>query len=43
MSNDNRWSDTIYKEILKRVLENLNNIETITLRLIIKIIGILNA
>lgn len=40
MSDDNRWTDKIDNEILKWVLNNSDNIETITPRMLIKIIDI---
>ena len=40
MSDDNRWTDKIDSEILEWVLNNSNNIETITPRMLIKIIDI---
>ena len=40
MSDDNRWTDKIDNEILEWVLNNSNNIETITPRMLIKIIDI---
>ena len=40
MSDDNRWTDKIDHEILKWVLNNADNIETITPRMLIKIIDI---
>ena len=43
MSDDNRWTDKIYNEILEWVLYNSKNIETITPRMLIKIIDIKNS
>ena len=40
MSDDNRWTDKIDNEILEWVLNNSNSIETITPRMLIKIIDI---
>ncbi len=40
MSNEQRWTDKIDKDILLWVLENQNNIEPITPRMLIKIIDI---
>lgn len=40
MSDDNRWTDKIDNEILEWVLSNSNNLETITPRMLIKIIDI---
>ena len=40
MSDDNRWTDKIDNEILEWVLYNSKNIETITPRMLIKIIDI---
>ena len=40
MSDDQRWTDKIDNEILEWVLNNSNNIETITPRMLIKIIDI---
>ena len=40
MSDDNRWTDKIDNEILEWVLNNSDNIETITPRMLIKIIDI---
>ena len=40
MSDDNRWTDKVDKEILEWVLNNSDNIETITPRMLIKIIDI---
>ena len=40
MSNDQRWTDKIDNEILEWVLNNSNSIETITPRMLIKIIDI---
>ncbi len=43
MSDDNRWTDKIDNEILEWVLYNSKNIETITPRMLIKIIDIKNS
>ena len=44
MMNDNdRWTDNIDHEILAWVLENSNTIETITPRMLIKILDIKNS
>ena len=43
MSEDNRWTDKIDNEILEWVLSNANNLETITPRMLIKIIDIKNS
>ena len=40
MSDDQRWTDKIDKEILEWVLNNSDSIETITPRMLIKIIDI---
>ena len=40
MSDDNRWTYKIDKEISEWVLNNSDNIETITPRMLIKIIDI---
>ena len=40
MSDDQRWTDKIDNEILEWVLNNSSNIETITPRMLIKIIDI---
>ena len=40
MSDEQRWTDKIDKEILEWVLNNSENIETITPRMLIKIIDI---
>ena len=40
MSDEHRLTDAIDKEILEWVLENIDNIETITPRMLIKIIDI---
>ena len=40
MSDDNRWTDKIDNEILEWELYNSKNIETITPRMLIKIIDI---
>ena len=40
MSDEQRWTDKIDNEILEWVLNNSNNIETITPRMLIKIIDI---
>ena len=40
MSDDQRWTDKIDNEILEWVLNNSDNIETITPRMLIKIIDI---
>ena len=40
MSDDQRWTDKIDNEILEWVLNNSNSIETITPRMLIKIIDI---
>ncbi len=40
MSDDNRWTDKIDNEILEWVLSNSESIETITPRMLIKIIDI---
>ena len=40
MSDKNRWTDNIDKEILKWILSNIDSIEPITPRMIIKIIDI---
>ena len=40
MSDDNRWTDKIDHEILEWVLSNSESIETITPRMLIKIIDI---
>ena len=40
MSNDQRWTDKIDNEILEWVLNNSDSIETITPRMLIKIIDI---
>ncbi len=43
MSNNNRWIDKIDNEILEWVLDNSNNIESITPRMLIKILDIKNS
>ena len=40
MSDDQRWTDKIDNEILEWVLNNSDSIETITPRILIKIIDI---
>ena len=40
MSDEQRWTDKIDKEILEWVLNNSESIETITPRMLIKIIDI---
>ncbi len=40
MSDNQRWTDKIDNEILEWVLNNSNSIETITPRMLIKIIDI---
>ena len=40
MSDENRWTDKIDNEILEWVLNNQQSIETITPRMLIKIIDI---
>ena len=40
MSDERRWTDKIDNEILEWVLNNSNSIETITPRMLIKIIDI---
>ena len=40
MSDDQRWTDKIDNEILEWVLNNSDNIETITPRMLIKITDI---
>ena len=40
MSDEQRWTDEIDKEILEWVLDNSDSIETITPRMLIKIIDI---
>ena len=40
MSDEQRWTDKIDKEILEWVLNNFDSIETITPRMLIKIIDI---
>ena len=40
MSDEQRWTDKIDNEILEWVLNNSDNIETITPRMLIKIIDI---
>ena len=40
MSDDQRWTDNIDNEILEWVLNNSDSIETITPRMLIKIIDI---
>ncbi len=40
MSDEQRWTDKIDKEILEWVLNNSDSIETITPRMLIKIIDI---
>ena len=40
MSDDQRWTDKIDNEILEWVLHNSDSIETITPRMLIKIIDI---
>ena len=40
MSDEQRWTDKIDNEILEWVLNNSENIETITPRMLIKIIDI---
>ena len=40
MSDDQRWTDKIDNEILEWVLNNSDSIETITPRMLIKIIDI---
>ena len=40
MSDEQRWTDKIDKEILEWVLNNYDSIETITPRMLIKIIDI---
>ena len=40
MSDDQRWTDKIDNEILEWVLNNSNSLETITPRMLIKIIDI---
>ncbi len=40
MGDDNRWTDKIDNEILEWVLSNSESIETITPRMLIKIIDI---
>ena len=40
MSDEQRWTDKIDNEILEWVLNNSNSIETITPRMLIKIIDI---
>ena len=40
MSDDNRWTDKIDNEILEWVLSNADKIESITPRMLIKIIDI---
>ena len=40
MSDDQRWTDKIDNEILEWVLNNSDNIEAITPRMLIKIIDI---
>ena len=40
MSDEQRWTDKIDNEILEWVLNNSSNIETITPRMLIKIIDI---
>ena len=43
MSDENRWTDKIDNEILEWVLYNSKNMETITPRMLIKIIDIKNS
>ena len=40
MNDDNRWTNKIDNEILEWVLNNSDNIETITPRMLVKIIDI---
>ena len=40
MSDEQRWTDKIDKEILEWVLNNSDSIETITPRMLVKIIDI---
>ena len=40
MSDEQRWTDKIDKEILEWILNNSDSIETITPRMLIKIIDI---
>jgi hypothetical protein len=42
MSDENRWSDKVDTDILQWVIDNVNNIEPITPRMLIKIIDIKN-
>ena len=43
MEDDSRWTENIDLEILAWVLENSNTIETITPRMLIKILDIKNS
>tara|TARA_E500000178_G_C16790871_1_gene647952 strand:+ start:342 stop:518 length:177 start_codon:yes stop_codon:yes gene_type:complete len=40
MSDENRWTDKIDREILEWVFSNIDDIETVTPRMFIKIIDI---
>ena len=40
MSDNNNWTEKIDKEVLEWVLESINDIETITPRMMVKIMDI---
>ena len=40
MSNDNAWTDIIDREVLEWVIDSINDIETITPRMLVKIMDI---
>ena len=42
MSDENRWGDKVDTDILQWLIDNVNNIEPITPRMLIKIIDIKN-
>ena len=43
MSENDNWTNTIDKEVLKWILDNSNEIEAITPRMLVKIMDIKNA
>tara|TARA_B100000686_G_C16053145_1_gene600954 strand:+ start:172 stop:348 length:177 start_codon:yes stop_codon:yes gene_type:complete len=43
MNEENNWKVSIDKEVLEWALENINNIETITPRMFVKIMDIKNS
>ncbi len=43
MSEENNWTASIDKEVLEWVLENIDNIETVTPRVLVKIMDIKNS